>query len=257
MQERSYLPIRIIPRLDVKGQNVVKGVHMEGLRVVGDPATLAEKYYEAGADEILYMDIVASLYGRPLDLDLVKSVADKIHIPLMVGGGIRSIRDIEYALRAGADKIAINTFATKDPAFLGEAVRRFGAQCVTLSVEAKRQVDGRYEAYTDGGRERSGREVVAWIKEAHGFGIGEISITSIDRDGTRRGFDHELTKAVNGLGDVPVVVHGGAGDLTHILEVIRECEPSAVSLATMLHYDELPLLALKADLARAGLHVRV
>lgn len=157
--------VRIIPRLDIKGPNVVKGVHTEGLRVVGSPESLAKHYYEEGADEILYMDIVASLYGRSLDLELVKTVANSIFVPLTVGGGIATLHDIENVLRVGADKIAINTFAVKNPAFLKEAVKKFGSQCIVLSVEAKRQSEGRWEVYTDGGRERTGLDVLEWIPQ--------------------------------------------------------------------------------------------
>src|SRR3989344_1276571 len=176
--------IRIISRLDIKGPNVAKGVQSEGLRVVGNPRELAFKYYNDGADEIIYMDIVASLYQRNLDFDQLKSVSDNIFIPFTVGGGIRSIGDINNALRAGADKVVINTYAVKNPEFLSEAARKFGAQCIVLSVEAKKIAENKWEAYTDGGRERTGLDAVSWIKKGIELGVGEILITSIDQDGT-------------------------------------------------------------------------
>src|SRR3989344_4585388 len=176
--------VRIIPRLDIKGPHVVKGIHLEGLRVIGDPSNLAYKYYRDGADEILYLDIVASLYERNFDFDLLKSVSKKIFIPKTVGGGVRSINDINNALRAGADKIAINTFAVHHPEFITEAVHKFGSQCIALSVEAKKTNDGHWETYTDGGREKTGVDSISWIKKAISLGAGEIIITSIDQDGT-------------------------------------------------------------------------
>jgi len=174
--------IRIIPRIDIKGPNVVKGIHNEGLRVVGNPVELARRYYKEGADEIIYMDIVASLYQRNLDFDLLKSVAEVIFIPLTAGGGIRSTNDINNALRAGADKIAINTYAIHHPDFLTEAVRKFGSQCIVLSVEAKKKDGNFWEAYTDGGRERTNINVIEWIRQGIELGVGEIIITSIDQE---------------------------------------------------------------------------
>src|SRR3989338_6940462 len=203
---------RLIPRLDIKGPNVVKGIHMEGLRVVGDPRELARKYYEQGADELIAMDIVASLYGRSPDFDLMRSIANELFIPLTMGGGIQSLHDINNFLRAGADKVAINTFATRRPELLAEAVHQFGSQCIVLSVEAKRTSPGKWESYIDGGREHSGKDAIEWIKQALDLGVGEILLSSIDFDGTRKGFDAYLLKAVTAFATVPVVVHGGARD---------------------------------------------
>src|SRR3989344_2937347 len=181
--------VRLIPRLDIKGSNIVKGVHTEGLRVVGHPKELALKYYQEGADEIAYMDIVASLYDRNLDFDQLRSVCDNIFIPFTVGGGIRSINDINNALRAGADKVAINTHAIHHPEFLAEAARNFGSQCIVLSIEAKKIRVNKWEAYTEGGRERTSVDVVEWARTAIDLGVGEIMLTSIDQDGTQRGYD--------------------------------------------------------------------
>ncbi|OHA35958.1 MAG: imidazole glycerol phosphate synthase cyclase subunit, partial [Candidatus Taylorbacteria bacterium RIFCSPLOWO2_01_FULL_50_130] len=203
--------IRIIPTLHVKGPNVVKPVHTEALRVVGNPKELAARYYQEGADELIYLDIVASLYQRNLDFELLKSVTEDIFIPVTVGGGIRSIHDINNALRAGADKVAINTFGVSHPDFIREAAREFGSQCIVLYIEAKKQEGGSYEAYTDGGREHSGVGAIEWAKRGIKLGAGEILISSIDRDGTKKGFDIELARSIASRAPIPVIAHGGAG----------------------------------------------
>lgn len=249
--------VRIIPRLDIKGPNVVKPVHTEALRVVGNPAEMAEAYYKAGADEIMYLDIVASLYERNLDFDLLKSVSEKIFVPLTVGGGIRSIHDISNALRAGADKVAINTYAVQHPEFLVEAVQTFGSQCIVLYVEAKRVALGRWEPYTDGGRERTGLDVVAWVKEALSKGVGEILLTSIDRDGTRLGFELDLVQAITSFSPVPVIAHGGAGSVDSVKEVIKNAKADAVAISSIFHYNEVSVKNLKVSLQRADISVRI
>ena len=248
--------IRIIPRLDIKGPNVVKGIHTEGLRVVGEPIKLAEKYYRDGADEIVYMDIVASLYQRNLDFDLLRSVASEIFIPLTVGGGIRSIHDINNALRAGADKVAINTYALGHPEFLREAVRTFGAQCIVLSVEAKKINPNSWEAYTDGGREKTGINAVDWIHQAVSQGVGEVFITSIDADGTRKGFDRELAQAVSSVA-VPVIIHGGANSPSSFLDILRDCKPDAVAASSIFHYGVATIKQVKKYLAKNNISVRL
>lgn len=256
------MKIRVIPRLDIKGSNVVKGIHMEGLKVIGKPQKLARRYFEQGADELLYIDIVASLYGRSMDFDLVRAVAEEIFIPLTVGGGIQSVHDIQTALRAGADKVAINTYATKHPAFLREAVEHFGAQCIVLSIEAKRwqwQAEERqkgWEVYTDGGREHSGRDVVEWVKEALTYGIGEILLTSVDHEGTRIGYDIDLLRAVTSIVDIPVVANGGARNAASIVSAIREGHTDAIGLATILHYDQATIGQLKEELTAASIPTR-
>ncbi len=179
--------VRIIARLDVKGQNVIKGVHLECLRVIGKPGELAEKYYLEGADELLYIDIVASLYRRDNLLNIVNQASDKIFIPFTVGGGIRTLEDIKEFLKAGADKVAINTAATKDPNLLAKAARMFGSQCIVLSIEAKFRNDNKWEAFTDNGREKTGLDVVEWAKQGEELGAGEILLTSIDQEGTKKG----------------------------------------------------------------------
>lgn len=249
--------IRIIPRLDIKGPNVVKPVMTEALRVIGDPRKLIRRYYKEGADEIVYMDIVASLYRRNIDLDQLSRVTEGIFIPVAAGGGVRSIGDINNVLRAGADKVAINTWAVSHPKFLKEAVETFGAQCIVLSVEAKKQADGTYEAYTDGGRGRSGREVVAWVKEAIRMGVGEVLVTSIDREGTREGYDLELVKSITKFAPVPVIAHGGAGSLESFLKVIEHGKADAVCASSIFHYREHKIGDVKKFLAAKGVHVRL
>lgn len=249
--------IRIIPRLDIKGPNVVKPIQTEALRVVGDPKEMAFRYYEEGADELIYLDIVASLYQRSLDFDLLKKVTENIFIPVTVGGGIRSIRDINYALRSGADKVAINTYAVSHPEFIDEAVKEFGSQCIVLLVEAKKQNDGRYEAYTDGGREHSGREVLGWVKEALSLGVGEILISSIDRDGRRNGYDIDLLKQIAQFANVPVVAHGGAGTLDSLREAIVDGGADALAISTLFHYKEHSIGEAKGFLDSQRINVRI
>lgn len=248
--------IRIIPRLDIKGPNVVKGIHTEGLRVVGNPRELAWRYYQEGADEIIYQDIVASLYQRNLDFDLLKQVCDGIFIPFTVGGGIRSINDISNALRAGADKVAINTYAVHHPELLREAVHKFGAQCIALLIEAKRQPNGSWEAYTDGGREHSGIDAIAWAKQAIELGVGEILVTSIDREGTRKGYEYELIRAIGAGAAIPIVAHGGAGSLESIKGVITDAQADAVAVASIFQYQDYTINQVKDYLISQGINVR-
>ncbi len=249
--------VRIIPRLDIKGPNVVKGVHAEGLHIVGSPKEMAQAYYKGGADELLYLDIVASLYQRSFDFDLLSSVADSVFIPLTVGGGIRSINDITNALHAGADKVAINTYGVAHPEFLAEAVKKFGAQCIVVFIEAKRTATGTWEVYTDGGREKTGVDVLEWVKKISDIGVGEILISSIDQDGTRKGYDHALTKAVIDISSVPVIAHGGAGTKESVLKVIQECGVFAVSCATVFHYQDFSIQDLKTFLQEHAISVRL
>jgi cyclase len=228
--------VRIIPRLDIKGPNLVKGVNLEGLRVLGKPDRFARYYYESGADELLYMDVVASLYGRNSLLDVIERTAREVFIPLTVGGGLRSLDDIGQALRAGADKIALNTAAVRNPRLIEEAAHRFGSSTIVISVEAKRQTDGSYEAFIDHGRERTGLDAHAWAIEAAEHGAGEILITSIDQEGTGRGFDVALTRKVADSVPIPVIAAGGAGQLDHLLDAVHDGNANALCLASMLHY---------------------
>lgn len=231
------MPIRIIPRLDIKGPNLVKGIHLEGLRVLGKPEDFARYYYEAGADELMYMDVVASLYGRNSLEEIITRTAKEIFIPLTVGGGLRTIDDIKNVLRAGADKVSINTAAIKNPGMIREASRKFGSSTIVVAIEAIRQADGRYMAYTDNGRDHTGVEVMDWAKRAEELGAGEIVITSVDREGTGLGFDIELTRTVSRAVSIPVIAHGGAGELEHVYKVIDEGGADAVAISSILHYD--------------------
>lgn len=231
--------IRIIPRLDIKGPNLVKGIHLEGLRVLGKPEDFALQYYLDGADELIYMDVVASLYGRNNILDVVTRTAERVFIPLTVGGGIRTIDDMRRVLRAGADKVAINTAAIKTPRLITDAARVFGSQCVVVSIEAKRQGDGHYEAYTDNGREKTGIDVFEWAVKACGLGAGEIFLTSIDKDGTGNGYDLELLRQVSESVSIPVIACGGAGRAEDFLDVIKTGKADALSAASVFHYNRL------------------
>lgn len=266
--------VRIIPRLDVKtaakpvghlsaaagagerAHNLVKGIHLEGLRVVGDPAEHAVRYYKQGADELLYVDIVASLYGRNSISDLIERTASQIYVPMTVGGGIRTVGDIHNLLRAGADKVAINTAAVANPALISESARIFGSQCIVISIQAKRQGDGSWEAYTDNGRERTGVNAVEWAKRAVALGAGEILLTSVDMEGTRKGFDLDLIAAVGPHVPVPVIVCGGAGTVEHVAAAVQ-AGADAVAVASLLHYNAVTVSSLKTGLIKHGIQVRV
>lgn len=229
--------IRIIPRIDIKGPNLVKGIHLEGLRVLGKPERFARYYYECGADELVYMDVVASLYERNSLLDIVKKTSTEIFIPLTVGGGLRSLEDIRAVLKAGADKVSLNTAAIRRPELIHEAAKTFGSSTILISIEAIRHPDGRYEAYTDNGRECTGVEVFEWAKKVVELGAGEIMVTSINREGTGLGFDLELTSRIAESVPIPVIACGGAGCIQHIREVITAGKADAVSVASILHYN--------------------
>lgn len=241
------MPVRIIPRLDIKGPNLVKGIHLEGLRVLGKPELFARYYYEHGADELFYMDAVASLYNRNSLLDIIRRTAQDIAIPLTVGGGLRSVDDIREVLRAGADKVAINTAAIARPELIRDASRRFGSSTIVVSIEAIRQPDGRYEAYTNCGREKTGLEVFSWALRVAELGAGEIVITSVDREGTGKGFDVELTRRIASSISIPVIAHGGAGKLEHVREAITAGQADAVCLASCLHYECIQHLSAGQD----------
>lgn len=228
--------IRIIPRLDIKGPNLVKGVHFEGLRVLGKPERFARYYYESGADELIYMDAVASLYGRNSLLDIVERTSREIFIPLTVGGGLRSLDDIRCALRAGADKVSLNTAAIARPALIADASRAFGSSTIVVSIEAQRAADGRYEALVNYGRDRTGVDAITWAVRAVELGAGELMVTSIDREGTGKGFEVELIRRVAEAVPVPVIAGGGAGTADDAVRVIVEGRAEAVALASVLHY---------------------
>lgn len=247
---------RLIARLDIKGPNLIKGIHLEGLRVIGDPQEHAVRYYEQGADELLYIDIVASLYGRNNLTDIVRRTVRDVFVPITVGGGIRSVDDVQLILRSGADKVAINTAAVGDPELIHRVSQRFGSQCMVLSVEAKQVGAGRWEAYTDNGREKTGLDVVEWVQRAVELGAGEILLTSVDREGTRKGFDEPLTAAVSSVVPVPVIASGGMGGVEDAISVVRTGGADAVAFADALHYGRTTVGAVREACLEAGLHVR-
>ena len=249
-------PIRLIARLDIKGQNLIKGIQMEGLRVIGPPSEKARHYYHQGADELIYMDAVASLYNRSHLSDLVTQVVKDVFIPITVGGGIRSVGDVKQLLRAGADKVAINTAAVHNPSLLSEVAESFGSQCLVVSIEAKKRAPGSWEVYVDGGREKTGRDVLEWLEEAVELGAGEVLLTSIDRDGTETGFDIELMRRAAHLSDVPVIASGGMGTMAHATDLLQEAKVDAVAVARSLHYDRISLPKVRETLLARGYGVR-
>jgi cyclase len=247
--------VRLIARLDIKGSNLIKGVHLEGLRVIGDPQERAERYYHQGADELLYIDAVASLYGRNSLHDIVRRAASQIFVPLTVGGGIRSVGDVNDVLRVGADKVAINTAAVRRPELITDVARKFGSQCMVLSIEAMRR-DGHWEVYTDNGRERSGLDVVEWAKKAVSLGAGEILLTSVDNEGTRRGFDIDLIREVSDMVSVPIIASGGLGTPEHLVDAVFTGHADAVAVADMIHYGRGTMQDLRNAALAAGIRVR-
>ena len=228
---------RIIARIDVKNEHVIKGIHLEGLRKVGNPNEMAKKYYNEGIDEIIFMDAVAAYYDRNSLTEIINRACENVFVPITVGGGIRKIKDIQIALNAGADKIAINTQAVKDPSFLTRASEIFGSQCIVSSIDAKKISENKWEVYVDNGREPTGMDVVEWAKKVEILGTGEIMLTSIDKEGTKRGFDIELYNAISEVVTIPIICCGGAGKKEHIADVISNKGVDAVALASILHYN--------------------
>ncbi|MFZ0215884.1 MAG: imidazole glycerol phosphate synthase subunit HisF [Candidatus Dormiibacterota bacterium] len=250
---------RIIPCLDVDAGRVVKGVRFVELRDAGDPAELAAAYDRAGDDEIVFLDITASSDERAILLDTVARTADQVFIPLTVGGGVRTVEDVQELLSHGADKVAVNSAALSDPTLLTRAAEIFGEQCVVLAIDARRrslEEGGGWEVHSHGGRRPTGRDVVAWAKEGQERGAGEILLTSMDRDGTRDGYDLPLTRAVSSAVRLPVVASGGAGRVEHLYDAIVEGGAEAALAASIFHFGELSIETVKADLARRGVEVR-
>lgn len=239
---------RVLARLDIKGPNLIKGVHLEGLRKLGDPNEFALRYYNQGADGLIMMDIVASLYGRNNLLHIVEKACENVFIPITVGGGIRSIDDVQAALSSGADKVAINTAAINEPELITNVAKNFGSQCMVLSIEAKKNSGG-WECYTDNGRERTRKCVVQWAKEAVALGAGEILLTSVDQEGTRKGFDNDLTQAVSSAVTVPVIASGGFGVIDHLDDVLIQGEADAIAIADALHFNRICVNDIKKPLS--------
>jgi len=234
--------IRIIPRLDIKGPNLVKGIHLEGLRVLGNPEDFARYYYENGADELIYQDVVASLYERNSLHEIISRTAKDILIPLSVGGGLRTLEDIRLVLRAGADKVSLNTATIKNPTFISDAANKFGSSTIVVAIEAIKQTDGRYFAYVDNGREETGIEVIQWAKQIEELGAGELIITSVDREGTAEGFDIDLIKSISNVVNIPVIAHGGASTMSNIIDAVQVGNASAFAIASIFHYASMKKL---------------
>lgn len=248
---------RIIARLDIKGPNLIKGIHLEGLRVVGNPNDYAQKYYQNGIDELIYMDCVASLYGRNHLGEIIKSAAENIFVPMTVGGGIRSVEDATEILRSGADKVAVNTAAVADPQLISHIAERFGSQCMVLSIEAKNIAPGKWEVFTDNGRERTGLDVIEWAQKGAELGAGEILLTSVDFEGTRKGLDIALIEAVTNAVNIPVIASGGMGKPEDLITAVLDGGADAVAMADVLHYDRVDLSELRELALEKGLGVRV
>ena len=248
--------IRIIPKLEIKGLNVIKGIRMEGLRVVGLPEEMSLKYYLDSADEILFIDTVASLYGRNNLHDLVSKVSDKIRLPLCVGGGIRSLEEGKALLRSGADKVSINTQACKTPELITSLAKSFGSQSVVASIQAKKKANNIWEAYYNNGREKTDINVIEWVKEVVDRGAGELLLTSIDQDGTKLGPDLELVDKIINLVDIPVIVSGGINSIEDILKLIN-LGVSAVAIANILHFNKATISGLKKELIKNNFSTRL
>lgn len=247
--------IRIIARLDIKGANLIKSINLEGLRIIGDPQEHAARYYEEGADELLYIDTVASLYGRNNLVDIVEKTAENIFIPITVGGGIRSVEDARKILRSGADKIALNTAAVNNPLLISDIAQVFGSQSLVVSIEAKKIAEQKWIVHTHNGREKTPYDVIEWSQQAVALGAGEILLTSIDQEGTGLGFDYELVRLVNAAVSVPIIASGGMGDPYHLSRVIEE-GADAIAIANVLHYKKMSLKEVKAAAKNTGQRIR-
>lgn len=247
---------RIIARLDIKNEYVIKGIHLEGLRKIGNPNDLALNYYNQGVDEFIFMDAVAAYYDRNSLFNIVQAACENIFVPITLGGGIRTLDDIHFALKSGADKVAINTQATLNPKFIEEAVKVFGSQCIVASVVAKSIGPGHWEAFIENGREPTGRDVMEWVKELEERGVGEVMLTSLDREGTKKGYEIELYDAVRGIINVPLIACGGAGNCDHLKQLAHAVDVDALGVASLLHYKYAGVAEIKDVLTKAGVEVR-
>jgi len=253
----SMLAKRVIPCLDVTGGRVVKGVQFVDLRDAGDPVEIARRYDEQGADELTFLDITASSDERVIILHVIEAVAEQVFIPLTVGGGVRAVGDVRRLLNAGADKVSINSAALADPSLIADAAGRFGSQCIVVAIDVRSDGPGRWQVYSHGGRRPTGRDVIEWACEVQRLGAGEILLTSMDRDGTRQGFDLELTRAVSDAVSVPVIASGGVGTLEHLAEGVSVGRADAVLAASIFHFGEYTVAQAKRVMADRGLIVRL
>jgi cyclase len=248
---------RIIPCLDVTAGRVVKGVNFVALRDAGDPVEIARRYDEQGADELTFLDITASSDQRDIILHVIESVAEQVFIPLTVGGGVRAVEDVRRLLNAGADKISINTAGVQNPRLIADAASRYGSQCIVVAIDAKSTGDGRWQVFTHGGRTATGLDAIEWAREVARLGAGEILLTSMDRDGTRQGFDLGLTRAVSDAVPVPVIASGGVGNLQHLADGVTQGRADAVLAASIFHFGEFTVREAKEFMARQGVPVRL
>ncbi len=246
------MSIRIIPRIDIKGPNLVKGIHLEGLRVLGTPSDFAKFYYENSADELLFMDVVASLYERNSLDQIIRNTANEIFIPLTVGGGIRTLNDIYNVLRSGADKVLINTAAIKNPNFIKEAVLEFGSSTIVIAIESIKQSNGKYIAFIDNGREYTGLEVLDWAQRIQEMGAGELVLTSVDQEGTGKGFDIDLINLISDRLNIPLIVHGGAGSKEDILNLALSNRVEGICASSIFHYNVLEKNKIKLSQSSEG-----
>ena len=250
------LPLRIIARLDIKGSRLIKGIHLEGWRFLGDPNEFCRRYYQAGVDEIIYLDAVASLYNREILKNIVADTTKEVFIPITAGGGGRTINDAYELLRVGADKVAINTAAVKNPGLITEIANKFGKQCVVVSIEAKKIQDKKWEAYIDNGRQPTGLDVLVWVQEVEKRGAGEILLTSVDRDGTGKGFDLDLAQAVTKRVSVPVIASGGINQAQDLVRVVTEGGVGAVAIGKAFHYGQLSVAELHQAARQSNIIIR-
>ncbi|MCC8074456.1 MAG: imidazole glycerol phosphate synthase subunit HisF [Clostridiales bacterium] len=247
---------RIIPCLDVRDGRVVKGVNFVNIRDAGDPVELAAYYSQQGADEIVFLDITATYEARKTVADMVRRTVERVYVPVTVGGGIRTVEDFQELLRAGADKISVNSAAVKDPTLISRAAERFGSQCVVLAIDARHRAEGGYEVVVAGGRIPTGKDAVEWAKEGEALGAGEILLTSMDADGTKQGFDIEMTKAITDAVNIPVIASGGCGSLEHFAEVFQQADADAALAASLFHFGELTVPQVKDYLRGRNIPVR-
>ncbi|MBI5922119.1 MAG: imidazole glycerol phosphate synthase subunit HisF [Betaproteobacteria bacterium] len=248
---------RIIPCLDVNAGRVVKGVNFVSLRDAGDPVEIARRYDEQGADELTFLDITASSDQRDIILHVVEQVAEQVFIPLTVGGGVRAVADVRRLLNAGADKVSMNTAAVENPQLVADASGKVGSQCIVVAIDAKQSEPGRWEVFTHGGRRGTGRDAIAWAQQVQALGAGEILLTSMDRDGTKNGFDLELTRAVSEAVDIPVIASGGVGNLQHLADGVIKGKADAVLAASIFHYGEFTVREAKEFMFSKGIEVRL